>query len=235
MKSYDDSKPPKDLPALSVFLWWSFKPVLFAASKVYLRLGSEGRENIPRRGPVLIVSNHLSHLDPPVLGITCPRPVRFMAREDLRRAPVVGPLIRRWGVIPVYRENRRAAASAVKLALVALQRGDVVAIFPEGTRSETGRLQPEKVRSGAAVLALESDATVVPAGIVGSHKAFPKSARFIRPYPVFVRYGTPLDLSQYRGRPPTPSDIREVTLMMLNAIQSLIPEDQRAPELRLSF
>jgi len=217
---------------MSLPLYWSFKPILFAIAKVYLRLRSEGREHIPRRGPVLIVSNHLSHLDPPVLGITCPRPIRFMAREDLRRAPLVGPLIRRWGVIPVYRDDKRAAVSAVKLALKALEKGDVVAIFPEGTRSDAGRFQPEKVRSGAAVLALESGATVIPAGISGSFQALPKGATLIRPHPVIVRYGPPLALSSFKNRRHTPQDIRVVTLLILEA---LLPEEHRAEKLTLSF
>lgn len=184
---------------------------------------------------MLIVANHLSHLDPPVLGICCPRPIRFLAREDLRRAPIAGPFIRWWGVIPVYRNDVRSAVSAIQMALTALRQGSVVAIFPEGTRSETGRLQPEKVRSGAAVLALQSEATVVPTGVIGTHKALPKGARMARPYPVFVRFGKPLDLSRYRGRPPTASDIREVTLRILEEIQALLPEEQRADHLLLSF
>jgi 1-acyl-sn-glycerol-3-phosphate acyltransferase len=231
----DDSKATEPLRPLSLPLWWSFKAVLFALSKVYLRLGSEGREHIPKRGGVLIVSNHLSHLDPPVLGITCPRPIRFMARENLRRAPLVGGLIRRWGVIPVFRNDMRSAVGAVSLALQALRDGSVVAIFPEGTRSDTGRLQPEKVRSGAAVLALESGVTVIPGAISGTYRALPKGAAFARPYRVVVRYGAPLDLADFKGRRPTPADIREVTIRILEAIHALLPEEHRAGKITLSF
>ena len=223
------------LPPLNAFLWWSAKPIVLVGFKVLFRYRVEGRQHLPRRGPLLVVANHLSHLDPPLIGLALPRTVRFLARENLRRAPVVGGLIRRWGIIPVYRDSQRRAYSAVEMALEALRRGEAVAIFPEGTRSEDGRFHPEKVRSGAAVLALRSRAPVVPAGIWGTCYALPKGAKWIRPRPVGVRFGPPIQMEDLYDRGLSRDVTREATRRILEAIQDLLPEEHRAEKIFVPF
>ena len=162
--------------------------------KPVFRLRVEGSENIPREGPVLIASNHLSTLDPIVIAYGVPRPVSFVAKAELFRMPVLSWLIPRLYAIPL--ERGRGDLSAVKAAIRALKEGRVFGIFPEGTRSRTGKLQPFK--TGTAAIAIRTGALVVPTAVIGTDEAWPVGGG-PRPFkPVSVRYGPPLDLSRYR-------------------------------------
>lgn len=131
--------------------------------KILLRMEVSGRENIPDKGPLVIASNHLSLLDPPVLGTAATRKVHFMAKQELF-VPILGDIYKALGAFPVRRGG--ADRSAIKHGLEILQRGDVLAIFPEGTRSKTGKLG--KAEPGALMLAGKSQAAIVPACVVGT-------------------------------------------------------------------
>ncbi|ACX52265.1 1-acyl-sn-glycerol-3-phosphate acyltransferase [Ammonifex degensii KC4] len=124
----------------------------------------EGLEHFPREGPVIVAANHQSYLDPVALGCALPRRVYYMAKEELFHIPVLRTLIRWLGAFPVKREemDRRALRTALNL----LARGQVVGIFPEGTRSREGKLLP--LQPGAALLALKSGAPVVPVALTGT-------------------------------------------------------------------
>src|SRR5262249_50732892 len=119
-------------------------------------LRSSGRENIPATGGVLLVSNHLSHLDVFVLGILVPRPLNYVARSTLFR-PILGPLIRSVGGFPIQREGM--GASGLKETLRRLRNDGIVVLFPEGTRSATGELG--ELKSGIAVLAVKAQVPIV--------------------------------------------------------------------------
>lgn len=162
--------------------------------KPLFRLRIEGAERVPRQGPVLIASNHLSTLDPIVLAYGLPRPVAFVAKAELFRMPVLSWLLPRIYAIPL--ERGAGDLSAVKAAIRALQKGLAFGIFPEGTRSRDGRLQPFK--TGAAAIAARTGARVVPAAVIGSEKAWPVG-KGPRPFvPVTVRYGPPLDFGDLK-------------------------------------
>jgi 1-acyl-sn-glycerol-3-phosphate acyltransferase len=177
--------------------YYLFLRALFGTlARVLFGLRVEGAEHLPRAGPVLAIANHTSAIDPPIVGLALTRQARIMAKEELLRIPIVGPFFRSGGAFPV----RRGAADrrSMRLALEFLDRGDVVLMFPEGTRSIDGRLQP--FEPGAALLALRAGAPVVPIAIVGGHRALPRGARFPRRVPVIARVGPPMPVPRLAGR-----------------------------------
>ena len=154
---------------------------------VGLRLKVEGTENIPKEGPLVIACNHLSLLDPPVLGTAAIRKVHFMAKEELF-VPVLGTIYKILGAFPVRRGG--ADRAAIKHGIEILESGQVLAIFPEGTRSKTGKLG--KAQPGALMMASKAKATIVPACIIGTDYK-----RHGRIWPkVTVRFGKPIPFPQ---------------------------------------
>lgn len=154
--------------------------VLFA---VVLRMRVEGTENIPKEGPLVIASNHLSLLDPPVIGTAATRKVHFMAKQELF-VPILGDIYKILGAFPVRRGG--ADRAAIKHGIEILQSSQVLAIFPEGTRSKTGRLG--KAEPGALMMASKAMATIVPCCVIGTD--FQRQGRI---WPkVTVRFGKPM-------------------------------------------
>jgi len=178
-----------------------------AVLKVLFLWKVEGRENIPATGPVLFCCNHLSAWDPPVVGCAATRQVYFMAKQELWRIPVLRSIITALGAFPVDRQ--RADLSTVRRSLQLLEQGLAVGVFPEGTRSRTGKLGP--LRSGGAKLALRTGAVVVPMAILGPYRVF---------RPLRVRIGKPL----YFGRDPNPTKekVRAVRDEIARAIAGLL-------------
>lgn len=150
---------------------------------VVLRLHIEGTENIPKDGPLVIASNHLSLLDPPVLGTAATRKVHFMAKQELF-VPILGTIYKMLGAFPVRRGG--ADRAAIKHGIEILQSEKVLAIFPEGTRSKTGKLG--KAEPGALMMASKVKAPIVPACVIGTDYK-----RYGRIWPkVTVRFGKPI-------------------------------------------
>lgn len=154
----------------------------------YFGLKVEGHENLPATGPAIVVCNHVNYLDPMAMGAALHRPLYFMAKEELFANPVFGWVLRNVGAFPVRRgqADRRALRHALKI----LARGDVLAMFPEGTRSVSGDLQ--ELQRGAAMLALRSGACVVPMVILGAHEALSGGRWWPRRVPMQAKVGTPL-------------------------------------------
>lgn len=157
--------------------------VLGILFKIFLRLEVHGAENIPKTGPLVIASNHLSLLDPPVIGVAAPRKVHFMAKSELF-VPVLGYIYKTLGAFPVNRGG--ADRAAIKHGIEILQSGEVLAIFPEGTRSKTGKLG--KLEPGALMMAGKTGAVIVPTAVSGTDikrcgRLWPK---------VVVKFGTPV-------------------------------------------
>jgi 1-acyl-sn-glycerol-3-phosphate acyltransferase len=171
------------------------KPVAVVLMRLLFRLEGHGAEHVPSRGPVLLVANHSSVLDPPVIGGACPRRLAFLAKAELFRIPGLGALIRRLGARPLRREG--ADPSALRTAQRVLAEGEALLVFPEGTRGEEGVLREPK--PGAALLAVQSGATVVPVYVRGSGRAWPRGRRLPRPAKVVVTFGAPLRFQRAVG------------------------------------
>lgn len=172
---------------MGTFLYFTAKVLCFLVFRILLWTEVTGKENIPPRGPFLLASNHASFLDPPLLGLASDRKLRFLARATLYQNRFFSFLITSLGAIPLDQEG---SALALKKGLNVLQRKQGLVIFPEGTRSLDGQLQP--ARPGIGFVARKSGAPVVPVFISGSNRVLPVHARFVRPARIRVRIGKPL-------------------------------------------
>ncbi len=183
--------------------YWVVKAVLWPVLNVLFRPWSEGTENVPREGPVILASNHLSFSDHFFAPLPLPRKVVFLAKSEYFTGRGLKGLISRAffsgvGQIPVDRSGGAASERALRTGLRVLAAGEVLGIYPEGTRTPDGRLYRGK--TGVARLALEGRAPVVPTAMIGGFEFQPPgriTPRFrIRPG---VRFGKPLDFSRYYG------------------------------------
>ena len=146
-----------------------------------------GKENIPSEGGVIVAANHISYLDPPLIGAVVPRNATFMARKGLFEIPVLGWMIKD-AAFPVDRERTRP--STIKEAVRRLKSGELVAMFPEGRRSDTGELMEAK--RGIGMIACLSKVPVVPALITGSDRALPVDAGWLKRAKIRVIFGKPV-------------------------------------------
>ena len=151
-----------------------------------------GQDNIIEQGPALLAMNHQSFLDPPFAGISCRREVSYLARKTLFDIPVIGGIIRRLNVIGVDRDGSDVAA--LKAVIRVLRNGGCTVVFPEGTRTRDGNLQP--ARAGAGFIIAKTLAPVVPMRIFGAYEAFPRDSKFPRPVPVTVVVGEPMRFTE---------------------------------------
>lgn len=191
---------------------WLYGIAKFVARLAYslaFRIRVEGLENIPQEGGLILCGNHSAGSDPIVLGITCPRRVNFMAKAELFDIPGVGFLIRSLGAFPVKRG--RPDRAALRRSIEVLESGGCFGIFPEGTRSRTGKLG--KAEPGTAYLAIKSGATMVPVGVSGTYKLFS---------PITVRYGKPVDLDRFRSGKLSSRGLEEAGEVIMAAIGALL-------------
>ena len=176
-------------------LYAILKPIVLALMRLLFRLEARGTEHVPRSGALVLVANHSSVLDPPLVGSVAPRPLTFLAKAELFDIPLFGALIRGVNARPLRREG--ADAGALRTALQVLDDGGALLVFPEGTRGPEGALREPK--GGAAMLAILSGAPVVPAYVKGSGAAWPKGRRLPRPVKVVVTFGPPLTFQRAVG------------------------------------
>ena len=202
--------------------------VLGPLARLVYRPVIEGQENIPRTGPVLLASNHLSFIDSFVIPLVAPRRVVFLAKSEYFTGRGIRGLWMRWiftalGAIPVQREGTHGAAQeALDSALEILKEGLAFAIYPEGTRSRDGRLY--RGRTGVAWLALTAGCPVVPVALSGTQDIQPVGSRFPRIRRMTVRFGKPLDFSHLRGAKPGLAR-REATDAVMSAIRELSDQE----------
>ena len=197
-------------------LYAVLKPLAVLLMRLLFRLEGRGTEHVPAQGPVLLVANHSSLLDPPLVGGVAPRQLSFMAKAELFRVPLFGALIRRLNARPVRLEG--ADAGALRTALRVLQEGGVLLMFPEGTRGPEGALREPK--PGAAMLAVTSGAPVVPVFIQGSGRAWPRGRTLPRPAKVRVTFGPP-QIFERRDADGRKRDYEAVSRRMMAAIGRL--------------
>jgi 1-acyl-sn-glycerol-3-phosphate acyltransferase len=157
-------------------------------ARAFFALDIQGAEHVPEVGPAILAPNHVSSVDPVLVGISVKRPVHFMAKKELFRNRAVAWFLRRLQAFPITRE--RVDPSSVKHTLSLLAAGHVVLMFPEGTRGDGQSLGPAK--SGIAVVAARSGAPVVPVFHWGTQHVLPPGTRWFRGLPLRVRFGPPL-------------------------------------------
>lgn len=180
----------------NIWLWRAACWLLIGPLKVLFRLRVTGRANVPKEGPVVLVSNHNSYLDPLLLSVACPRRIEFMAKKELWDYPVLKQLLRGLFVFPV----RRGAPDrqALREALARLAAGRVVGVFPEGTRYREDGVGPGF--PGAALMALRGRAPLLPVAITGSDRIWPEGRRLPRFPRISLAFGAAMDvdLGQHR-------------------------------------
>jgi 1-acyl-sn-glycerol-3-phosphate acyltransferase len=174
-------------------------PPIEALFRVLFEYDCVGEEYVPAEGPAVVAANHPSYLDPILLSLQVKRSIQFMAWDALFRVPLLGRVIRLFGAFPV--DTRKGQGrKAYEQAKALVERGEVVGIFPEGKRSTAGWLEP-KLREGAARLAYETGAPLVPATITGAFRAWPHFQRLPQPARIRVRFHEPIDTKAYRSLP----------------------------------
>lgn len=186
------------------------KRIVSPILKKMYRVEVKGLEHFPEQGGVLLCSNHIDNMDPPILGVTCPRPISFMAKAELFNVPILSGIIKKLNAFPVKRGGNDR--EALRTGLKVLKEGKVLGLFPEGTRSKTGKL--DKSLAGASYFALRTNAQVIPCAIIGSYRIFQK---------VKVIYGKPIDMSELREKKASPE---EATNLIMTHIQQLLNENR---------
>jgi 1-acyl-sn-glycerol-3-phosphate acyltransferase len=209
--------PPKQTPDTYWLLEGATLLLLNALGGLYV----QGEENVPAIGPVLMVSNHISYLDPVSIGDASPRRVVFMAKAELFKNPVLGFLLRGVDSFPVRRGE--ADRGAFKTTLTMLEEGRVVCIFPEGTRSLDGTLK--EAEPGAALFAMKVGCPIVPVFVTGTDKMLGRGGRFHRAR-VTVAFGPPFTL-------PRGTDRTEGGRQMMAAIARTHDEFTGTPSRRI--
>ena len=197
----------------------------------YFRLRVFNAERVPQNGSVLLAANHESFLDPPLVGASLSRPINFLARDTLFRFPLVGAVLRSWNSVPVDRDG--GGSTGLRQILDRLLAGGAIIVFPEGTRTRDGRLQP--ARSGVGLVVVKSQAPVVPVRVFGTYQAFGRHVRFPRPCRLAVKFGVPMQFDNLRAeakacsKPRVREIYQQVADEIMREIAALQPhEDKQA-------
>lgn len=199
-----------------MWLYGFGKAVVGFAYRLIYRIKAEGVEHIPATGGVILCGNHINAQDPLIIGIASPRPVCFMAKEELFRSAFLSFIIRGLGAFPVKRST--ADRASLKHALALLEEGRCFGIFPEGTRSPTGVMQ--KPEPGTAYIALKAGVPVIPVGISASYKLF---------QPIHIRFGPPVDLERFRTGKLNGATLELASEAIMDAISHLLDPPQGLP------
>ncbi|MEO0707009.1 MAG: lysophospholipid acyltransferase family protein [Cyanobacteria bacterium J06649_5] len=209
-RSIRNREPFVSLALYHLFKWSVVSPVLHG----YWRGRIYGAKKVPRKGPLIVVANHASNVDPPLLANCMRRPVSFMAKESLFQVPVLAPAIRAYGAYPVKRGS--ADRSAIREAMKQLENGWAVGIFLQGVRTPDGRVTSPKL--GAAMIAAKAQVPLLPVSLWGTEKILGKGSSFPKPSAVTVRIGEPI-------APPVTSkdkaELRAITQRCADEINAL--------------
>ncbi|MEW6067245.1 MAG: lysophospholipid acyltransferase family protein [Nitrospirota bacterium] len=192
--------------------------IIYIFLKVFYRLKVIGLENVPDKGGVIIAANHVSYLDPPAIGVALKRQATYMAREGLFKIPVVGAFVKLFS-FPVRRDKPQP--STIKEAVKRLRKGELIVMFPEGSRSADGK--PVDVKRGIGIITTMSRVPIVPAFINGTEKALPVGAKFLRPAKITITFGHPVEIE----REETNKNMQEkISMDIMQAIKNLKFKEQ---------
>ena len=185
----------RDLPLKKVIVHSVFilgRLLCLSIAKVAFRLHVEGEGRIPHTGPAILAANHVSFVDPIIIAVSARRQVHFMAKKELFRFRLFGWLLRQFGAFPV--DRHRINLQAFKRAISLLEAGEVVAMFPEGTRGDGVTLRPAK--PGIGLIAARTGAPVIPVLHQGTEKVLPRGAWIPRPHRITVKFGAPFRFAE---------------------------------------
>lgn len=201
-------------PFISLLLYHLFKwSIVSPTLHVYLRGRIYGAENVPQRGSLVVVSNHASDFDPPLLSCCVGRPVAYMAKEELFQIPILKQAIQLYGAYPV---NRGAAdRTAIRSALKSLEAGWATGVFLQGTRTPDGQITEPKL--GAALIAAKAKAPLLPVSLWGTQCIFKKGSTVPRSVPITVRIGKVIPAPSSTER----DELQAVTQQCAAAINAL--------------
>ncbi len=203
------------------WFYWLVRSSGWFVTKIYNRLSSEGSRNLPKEGPVLVVANHSSNLDPPIVAFSfLHRPLMFMGKAELWEKRWLGKIIEALGCFPVQRDaaaDKRAIVSAIRC----LKDGEALLLFPEGTRTPDGTIQ--QFHPGAARIALAVPGTrILPVRIHGAFDAMGRGAGFPKPRKIRVVVGDAFDPNEIKGLPDDKKSLYQaVTDEMFRRISAL--------------
>jgi 1-acyl-sn-glycerol-3-phosphate acyltransferase len=219
--SDDDFQLNGTVPMPIIPLRWMARGSIGLLMNTYVRVRSVGLENIPRSGAFILAPNHCSHLDSPAVltAIRRRRRVWVAGAEDYFFNTPVKRLVFGKLLDTIAFDRRADGMQGLRRCGHALRRGDGLLLFPEGTRSVSGRMQPFKI--GAAVLAVERQVPIVPVHICGTHRLFPKGGRVVRPGVVTVMFGTPVEPSALDEKADHYAAFREMTDRVRAAVAEL--------------
>ena len=198
------------------------------ALRAWFRPTVTGVHNVPRTGAAIIAANHISASDEVFTPMSARRQVLYFAKAEYFIGTSLRGRITKWtftefGLVPVDRDNTKAAASTIEIGAELLKSGRLLGIYPEGTRSPDGRLH--KFRTGVARLALRTGAPVIPVGLIGTDKVLPPGSSRWHRAPVEVHFGEPLDFSRRPEQERSARVLREVTETVREAVQKLSGQD----------
>ncbi|NJO43632.1 MAG: 1-acyl-sn-glycerol-3-phosphate acyltransferase [Cyanobacteria bacterium CRU_2_1] len=206
--------PHQREPLISLALYHLFKwSIVSPMFHTYFRGRIYGAENVPQTGGLIVVANHASDFDPPIISNCVRRPVSYMAKEELFKIPVFSRAIRLYGAYPVKRGS--ADRSAIRAALAQLERGWAVGIFLQGTRTPDARIASPKL--GAAMIAAKAQVPLLPVSVWGTQAILGKGEKMLHPVPITVRIG---DVIQ----PPSSGDrdaLEAITHQCVEAIHAM--------------
>ncbi|HHP7243931.1 MAG TPA: lysophospholipid acyltransferase family protein [Elainellaceae cyanobacterium] len=198
-------------PLISLLLYHAFKWTVVSPSlHVYFRGQIHNPDRVPQQGPLIIVSNHASDFDPPIVSSCVRRPVAYMAKEELFKVPVLGRAIHLYGAYPVKRGA--ADRSAIRQAIAKLEDGWAVGIFLQGTRTPDARIPSPKL--GAALIAAKTQIPLLPVSVWGTQAIIQKGSPLPQPVPITVRIGNLIS-------PPSSSDRDELTALTHQCVKEI--------------
>lgn len=197
------------------------RPIGYLLFKLYFRLTGIGTEYIPKEGPGIIAPNHVSYADPPLVAAVTPRMLHFIMLYEHYYHPWFNWLFKRLPCIPI--KQGRVNAESLKESLQVLEEGNLLCIFPEGGRTKDNKLM--RPMPGIAMLALKTEAPVIPVGIIGSFEAYGPHLRFPRPKRITIRFGPPLIFKKEEN--PSKARLIEVSQEIMEHIGTLLEKKEK--------